>query len=81
MRYKDMERLIERRPFRPFQITVTTGETFDVPHPEILFLADKFVSVFAPKASNRRDEFQEFIWIDLMHIVHVRPLRHKQKRR
>jgi hypothetical protein len=79
MRYKDFERLLERRPFRPFRIAVSTGETFDVLHPETLFLADKFVSVLAPGTNTDSDDVQDFIWIDLIHIVHLQPLRRKPK--
>ena len=77
MRYKDFERLLERRPFRPFTITVSTGEKFDVLHPETVFLADKFVSILAPGPSANPSPIQDFIWIDLIHIVHIRPMRRK----
>lgn len=67
-------RLLQRRPFRAFRMTVTTGETFDVPHPETMFLADKFVSVPVPGTVPGPDLQPDFVWIDLLHIVHVQPL-------
>jgi len=74
MRFRDVMRLLERRPFRAFRMTVTTGENFDVPHPESLFLTDKFASVPAPGTSPAPDQPPDFVWIDLMHIVHIQPL-------
>jgi hypothetical protein len=74
MRHADLDRLLKRRPFRPFRITVSTGETFDVPHPEMLFLAEKFVAVTVPKLAGEMAERHDFVWIDLLHIVHLLPL-------
>ena len=74
MRFRDVMRLLQRRPFRPFRMTVTTGETFDVPHPETMFLADKFVSVPVPGPVPDPRLPPDFVWIDLLHIVHIQPL-------
>lgn len=74
MRRADLDRLLKRRPFRPFRITVSTGQTFDVPHPETLFLAEKFVAVMVPRLASELAERHDFVWIDLLHIVHLLPL-------
>lgn len=75
MRHADLDRLLKRQPFRPFRMTVLTGETFDVPHQEMLFLGKKFVAVVVPSFSGDTGETYDFAWIDFLHIVHVLPLR------
>ena len=75
MRAKDVRRLLYRRPFRPFRMTITTGETHDVLHPEMMFVAKSFVAVPVPKPETDRDEPDDFAWIDLLHIAQCCPLR------
>jgi hypothetical protein len=78
MRRRDFVHILQRRPFRPFRITVSTGETFDVVHPETIFVAQHFVAV--PMAGIRQpsDRADAYVWIDLLHIVHVQAKRSKR---
>jgi hypothetical protein len=44
MRRSDFLQVLHRKPFRRFRLTVTTGQTFEVLHPETIFVAHRFAS-------------------------------------
>lgn len=75
MRRRDFMHVLQRRPFRPFRITVSTGETFDVVHPETVFVAHRFVAVPMTRVRREEDRAESYVWIDLLHIVHVQARR------
>lgn len=74
MRRKDFRRILYRRPFRPFRITVTTGESFDVRHPDMAIVDSRFVAVGSPTTDAAGDEDMVVVWIDLRHVVHLQRL-------
>ena len=78
MRRRDFLHILNRKPFRPFRITVSTGQTFDVVHPETIFVAHRFVAVPAKHASKESIRPDDYVWIDLIHIVHLQPTRSRR---
>jgi hypothetical protein len=73
MRRRNFLHVLHRKPFRPFRITVSTGQAFDVLHPETVFVADHFVAVPAERVRRQSDRPDDYVWIDLLHIVHLQP--------
>jgi hypothetical protein len=74
MHSEELENILQRRPFRPFRLTVTTGEGFDVLHPDMAIVDERFVAIgVAPSESTEQDEMIVY-WIDLQHVVHIRRL-------
>jgi hypothetical protein len=74
VRGKDFQRILYRRPFRLFRITVSTGESFDVRHPDMAIVDRRFVAVGFPESGAAPEEDMVVIWIDLRHIVHLQRL-------
>jgi len=74
MRRSVLEHLLRRRPFRPFQLTLSNDELFDIRHPEAAFLAKRFVAVALPPTNAEASDAEEMVWIDYRHIVHCRPV-------
>jgi hypothetical protein len=72
MQLKDIDLLYRRQPFRPFRAKLSTGESFDVLHPEMLIIAERFV-VIGRKGDGAGEELTVY-WIDPAHIVHVHRL-------
>jgi hypothetical protein len=66
--------LLTRRPFKPFRITVSTNEKFDVRHPEAAYLARRFLAVVRPPADAGASRATDMLWIDYKHIVHCQPV-------
>ena len=74
MRRSVLAHLLARTPFRPFRMTDSTEETFDVKHPEAAYLARKFVAIAKPPGEVQRHDEGEMVWIDYRHIVYCQPL-------
>jgi hypothetical protein len=76
MRRAVLEHLLRRRPFKPFRITVSSQDTFDVRHPEAAYLALAFMAIADPQAN---DLDAEMVWIDYRQIVYCRPITKKHE--
>jgi hypothetical protein len=69
MMLKDIEYWLDRRPFEPFAMHLTTGERIVVRHPENCYLGRN--SVFVVYARDRR--LQGFSNVSLYHITRIEP--------
>jgi hypothetical protein len=45
MRAEDIRDLLKRQPFIPFRIYLTDGKTYDITHPELVFLVKHYFEV------------------------------------
>ena len=68
-----IEELLRRKPFRPFSLTVSSGHSFDVPHPEVVIVGRRLIAVAVPIPSGVRMD-PDIVWIDYRHIVLLRPI-------
>lgn len=75
IRADDMLKFLRVQPFRPFRITTTIGETYDIPHPDMAVLSQNIMAVGLPPKGKEDAEIAEFIVnLALMHIVKIEPL-------
>ncbi len=73
MRYEDMREMLDERPFKPFRIFMSDGKTFDIRHPELVFLLRSRLMVGIPTDDpNVPDHAQHCA---LLHIVRIQELR------
>jgi len=70
MHTKDVEQWLQARPFKPFELQLTSGERISVRHPETCFLGRK--SLHVVYARDRRIE--GFSHVSLFHVVKIEPL-------
>ena len=72
MTVQTFQELLTRRPFKPFRLVMSSGETDDVRHPEMAFLtrSDLLVGI------DQTDEGvpAEFRICSLLHVTTVEPL-------
>jgi len=73
MNREDMNLHILRTPFIPFRVLLSTNESFDVRHPEMAVVTDRFISIGRP-IRNSNDVTILIHWISLQHIVYVHRL-------
>jgi hypothetical protein len=71
MRAEDLQRFVRAAPFQPFRITMNSGRTFDIRHPEMLHLTRSIGLVFDRGDDGIPDEFE---MISLVLIESVRNL-------
>jgi hypothetical protein len=64
MRRSVLEHLLGRKPFRPVRITVSTEESFDLKHPEAVYLAKRFVAIARPPTEASNLDEGDMLWID-----------------
>lgn len=63
--------LLERRPFKAFVLEMSSGESYEVVHPEMIFLAEDFAAVGMSHRTGDPPEVSDFAWLDLHHIVSI----------
>jgi hypothetical protein len=64
--------LVNRRPFEPFRITMSSGATFEMRHPEMASLGKSAMLVVLPDPNGALTDKWEFL--SHLHITHVATL-------
>jgi len=65
MRSPDIREYLQRRPFQPFRVHLSTGAFFDIRNPQMAAVGRSAVTISLPLEGDR----QRFAVIDLVHIV------------
>jgi len=73
---KDM---LSRRPFEPFRVRLSSGDAYEVRHPEMALLLRNGLYVAIPdqpaNGDRRGDELPDrAVWCSLLHVAAVEPL-------
>ncbi len=79
MRPEDFREHLDQRPFEPFRIFLTDGETLDVTHPDQCIVARSTVYVGIP-AKDAPGVAERVAHCSLVHIVRFEPLNGQRKR-
>jgi hypothetical protein len=74
MRPEDIRDFVQRRPFRPFRITLTDGRTYEVHHPELAMVGRSAVTVGIPRPSDPEPVYDRLVTISLLQIMEVEAL-------
>ena len=72
MRPDDLLFWLRAQPFRPFRMTMNSGRTIDVRHPELLRVLRTSLVYFTPSAQT--DVFERVEMIGLVLIEHIEPI-------
>jgi hypothetical protein len=72
MNAESIREMLNRRPFEPFEIVMSSGERHTVKHPEFAILMPSRVIVTDPIAD-------QAAILSLMHITEMRPLQPQSK--
>jgi hypothetical protein len=72
MRAEELSQLVRRRPFQPIRLHMTTGQTYDIQHPEFIIIQRQSAEVgLDPDAAGVVDRVE---YISLLHVVRVQNL-------
>jgi hypothetical protein len=68
-----LQTILRVRPFQPFRVVLTDGETYVIRHPELMMVGARevHIGVAADPASTI---FDRSVIADLLHVVRVEPL-------
>lgn len=80
MRLEEIRATLRKQPFQPFRLRLSTGQSYDVRHPE--FAWPTRTSLFVGIVENGRDDDVPDLAVqcDLLHMVAIEPIRNGRKR-
>lgn len=79
MTLQDFKGLLEARPFEPFRIIMSSGESYDVRHPEMAkLLRTKLLVFLDPDKEGIADQFR---MCSLLHVTVVEPIAASKRRK
>jgi hypothetical protein len=70
MRQEDVREFLERRPFQPFRIHLSTGAFFDIRQPRMASVGRSTLAIALPLEGT----VQRFAMVSLLHVVWVEVL-------
>jgi len=70
--------IMRRTPFEPFRVVMSSGESYNVMHPEMAFVTAKSLILALPDTSAAEGERLAFC--SYLHIAHVETLRPTERR-
>ena len=79
MTLQDFHRLLKTRPFQPFRVVTSSGEQYEVRHPEMAFLTR--TSLFLGLHPDAEGTAEDWTMISLLHVAAVERLKQQQPRR
>lgn len=78
MTLQDFQRLLKTRPFQPFRIIMSSGERYEVRHPEMAFLLrTKLVLGLDP---DRQGIADDWTMCSLLHVTAIEPIEQNSRR-
>jgi hypothetical protein len=72
MTVRTFQELLSQRPFRPFRLVMSSGQTYDVRHPEMAMLTRNDILVGVDQADDGVPA--EFKICSLLHVTAIEPL-------
>ena len=65
--------ILRRAPFEPFRVVMSSGESYNVLHPEMVFVTAKALILAIPDSTNADGERLAFC--SYLHLAHVETLK------
>lgn len=73
MTQHELHEFARRQPFEPFRVILTTGATYDIPHPDLIMVGQRSAIIGLTNGPNG-SVYQRTIKVDLLHVVGVQEL-------
>jgi hypothetical protein len=70
---QDLLNLLRQQPFQPFRIHLDDGRSFEVRHPDLLWVGRRVAVLGIPESGPDR-LLERHITLSLLHIVTIEPL-------
>ena len=74
MRPEDILEMLHRRPFGPFRIHLSNGQTYDIRHPEVAFVTRAALVLGIPAPDLPPEIADRATVVALIHINNIEPL-------
>jgi hypothetical protein len=73
MTREELHEQARRQPFRPFRIVLTTGETYDIRHPDLVMVGLRSITIGITK-DDSGTFYDRLVRADLLHVVRTEEL-------
>lgn len=77
MSAKALQDRLTRRPFEPFRVVLSSGNSHEVRHPEMALLLKGGIYVALPNAKGGLPE--DAVWCSLLHVAAIEPVNAESK--
>ncbi len=75
MNKRDILKLLTAEPFVPFRIRLADGKTYDIRHPELLWVFSTRLEIARPAEHwEQSRELEDSEFVGLLHVVRTEPL-------
>jgi len=72
--FQKMGNYLTAEPFRPFRITLTSGRTFDICHPDMVQVGKSTMTIFTFFSENEEEAKEREVEVSLLLTESVEPL-------
>ena len=69
----DVQRRLHEQPFGPLRIVTTTGNAYDIQHPDLVLVGRRFLIVGLPSAENP-SQAEQVTRVSLLHVTELQDL-------
>lgn len=76
----DIRERIARKPFSPFRIRTSSGESYDVTHPDLIIVMKRLLVVGTPASNGDPDEERAHV-LSVMHVTALETLSQRTKKK
>jgi hypothetical protein len=77
MRLTELQDVLRKQPFEPFRIVLTTGDSYEIRHPELAWLTR--TSMFVGIPLHKDTIADRAVQCDLLHIVAIEPVNGRRR--
>jgi hypothetical protein len=78
MSFRELQKRLQQRPFEPFGVVLSSGDAYEVRHPEMALLLKGGIEIAEPDAKGEPPEVAA--WCSLLHITAIEPIAAKNGR-
>lgn len=73
MTQEELYEFARKQPFQPFRVILTTGDTYDIRHPDLIMVGRRSAIIGVTKKPNAT-VYDRTIKVDLPHVVTIEEL-------
>jgi hypothetical protein len=73
MALEELRDILQQQPFEPFRLVMTDGTSFEIRHPDLLWVGRRSAHV-GLTGQPGQTFYERAVRIDLLHVIRVEPL-------
>jgi len=78
MSLRELQKRLQKRPFEPFRLVLSSGDAYEMRHPEMALVLKGGIEIAEPDAKGEPPEVAA--WCSLLHITAIEPIATKNGR-